>query len=226
MYTSLCDIAICSIDIMCSRYVFQLCRCVKSWRKSRGKRSKARIGLRRKTSIKKERLELPKPVHPSHWVPQVVVPEGWMNVFNENELKLCQISKQKVPNTPPLVVTRSLVVMSDQSWMLHVHSHHVNPTHISSLLETPSFLDPASTTLLLQAVCHLNTCVGNPDTRFTDLAMSKKNGRFLSSKKGIAAYLDTGFCISVGDQEYSSTVRCSSCHLLTDVVLVLVIARL
>ena len=95
----------------------------------------------------------------------MLVPEGWINVPNQTELRLCQISRQDVPSTPPVVVTQSLVVESDHSWMLYVHSHRVDPSHIPPFDDTPH-LDSASTiTSLFQRVCSLNTGVGNPDTK-------------------------------------------------------------
>ena len=38
-----------------------------------------------------------------------------------------------------------------------------------------------TTVNLLQTVCSLNTCIGNPATKFTELGKSKKNGQFLSA---------------------------------------------
>ena len=100
--------------------------------------------------------------------------------------------------------------------MLHINNHHVDPQSISSFVEVPPLLDAISTTSLLQTVCSLNTCAGNPDPKFVTLAESKKNGQFLSIKQKVVAYLDSGFCLLVDGQQYASTVRCSNCHLLTD----------
>ena len=115
-----------------------------------------------------------------------------------------------------MAVTRSIVVKADYSWILHVNNHHVDPQNISLLVEVPPILDADSTASLLQTVCKLNTCAGNPDPKFINLAKSKKNGQFLSNKKEVVAYLDSGFCVLVDGQQYVSTVRCSNCQLLTD----------
>ena len=186
----------------------------KRQKKGRGKRSKARIGPKRKCHESTKNTVPKAAVNPSQWT-DVVVPEGWINVSNETELRLCQISRQDIPNIPPLAITRSLVVKSDCSWMLHIHGHRVDPSHIPTYDDTP-FLDPTSTTTLLQKVGSLNTCVGNPDPKIINLAKRKKNGQFLSQKQDVVAYLDVGTCVSIEGQDYPSTVRCSSCNLLTD----------
>ena len=116
----------------------------------------------------------------------------------------------------PLAVTRSVVVRADYSWILHVNNHLVDPKLISSIQKIPSLLDATLTTTLLQTVCTLNTCVGNPDTKFTELAKSIKNGQFFLRKQKVVAYLDSGFCVLMDGQQYVSTVRCSNCHLLSD----------
>ncbi len=154
-----------------------------------------------------------KPVNPFPWT-NVVVPEGWINISTETKLRLCQISRQTLPNTAPLVVARSLIVKSDHSWMLHVHGHHADPLHIPGYDITPVF-DPTLTTSLLQKVERLNTCIGNPDSKIIDLAKQKKRGQFLSAKSDVVAYLDGGNCVSSEGQEYSCSVRSASCTLLT-----------
>ena len=195
--------------------VSPFCRSGRSWKKGRGKRSKAKIGPKKKTHVKEGDVHVPALLYPSQWL-NVSIPDGWNTIPHERELRLCQISSQALSSIPPLVVTRSIVVKADYSWMLHVNNHQVDPQNISSFVEVPPFLDASSTTSLLQAVCTLNTCVGNPDPKFIDLAKSKKNSQFLSSEKEVVAYLDSGFSVVVDGQQYASTVRCSSCHLLTD----------
>ena len=65
-----------------------------------------------------------------------------------------------------------------------------------------SIIDPLhcsnseSAAILLERVCQLNTCSGNPESRFVALGEAKKNRQFLSSTKDVVAYLDTGICVS------------------------------
>ena len=127
------------------------------------------------------------------------------------ELKLCLITSQ---DESPLVVVRSIVVKADYSWLIHVNNHRVDPQNVSLLKDVPPLLDITSITNLLQAVHTLKTCAGNPDSKFTELARSKK-GQFLSADKKVVAYLDSGFRVVVDGQDHASTVRCSDCHLLT-----------
>ncbi len=144
------------------------------------------------------------------------VPVGWVNVSSDLELRLCKISHQDFSDCAPLVITRSLIVKPDNSWILHVHDRRVNHHHIPSISDIPSCLDHDSLNLLLLKVCALNTCIGNPETKFTELGKSKKNGNFLSSDKNIVACLEYGYVTTVGGEKFPSTVRCSDCHLLTE----------
>ena len=172
---------------------------------------------KKKTHVQPKGQEvLPTPVYPSQWISKIAIPDGWTTVIHDTELRLCQISSQALLSVSPLAVTRSIVVKADYSWILHVNNHHVDPQNISLLVEVPPILDADSTASLLQTVCKLNTCAGNPDPKFINLAKSKKNGQFLSNKKEVVAYLDSGFCVLVDGQQYVSTVRCSNCQLLTD----------
>ena len=195
-----------------------ICRRAKSWKKGHGKRSKAKIGPRKKThTIKQGDSDPPAPVYPSQWISSMSIPEGWTTLPHEIELRLCKISSQDMLSVSPLLVTRSLVIKADCSCLLHVNNHRVDLNNISLFVEVPPLsFDAILTTSLLQTVCNLNTCAGNPDPKFINLAKSKKNGQFLSSKKEVVAYLDSGFCVLMDGQQYVSTVRCSSCHLLTN----------
>ena len=66
--------------------------------------------------------------------------------------------------------------------MLHINGHCVDPVCISSLSETPSCLNSDSTTCTVHS---LNTCVGNPESKFVELEMARKNHQFLSLNKEI-----------------------------------------
>ena len=186
----------------------------KTWKKGRGARSKSKIGPRRKIYGQNKKKEELKPVSPSHWASDVTIPHGWITVPHDTELRLCQISWPDLPNVSP-VVTRSLVVKADFSWVLHVHGHHVDPKKVQLLVDVPPLLDITSTTHLLQCLSNLQTCVGNPDSRYIELAKSKKHSHFLSSKNEIVAYLETGFSLLIDDEHHLSTVRTTSCHLLS-----------
>ena len=72
-----------------------------------------------------------------------------------------------------------------------------------------------SATLLLSCLEELNTCNGNPEPKFISLGEAKKKGQLLSADKEVVAYIDSSACVSVGDQQYACTIRCTKCHLLT-----------
>ena len=143
------------------------------------------------------------------------LPPQWMDVsFGSPDIRLCQVTYQDKPSYAPLVVTRSLVVKEDQSWTIHVHGRLVDPVNIPSLKSFPSSLSSNFVDLLLSKLANLNTCIGNPEEKYVALGEKKKNGMFLSNKKNVVAFVDRYACVFLG-QEYSSTIRCSKCHLLT-----------
>ena len=76
---------------------------------------------------------------------------------HDTELSLCEITRQKVFDCPSIVVSLSLVIKLDCSWMLLVHGHRVDPDLVPSLSKFPSCLDSETTVNLLQTVCSLNT---------------------------------------------------------------------
>ena len=122
-----------------------------------------------------------------------------------------------------MVVTRSVVVSkAHQTWQVHIHGHHVNPSIIPSLADIPVKLNGTSTSLLLTRLSQLYTCAGNPDPIFIALGKAKKNCQFLSADNHVMAYLDCNACVSLDGQVYPVTVCCSDCHLLAENVRCLV----
>ena len=155
---------------------------------------------------------IPVPILSSSEAIPVPVPVGWTDVSSDSEQRFCEITRQDIPDTPPLVVARSLVVQPDSSWMVHVHGHQVDQARILSFLEVPSEICPATTATLLSTVATLAVCIGNPESRFVELA-KQKGGNFLSSTGEVVAYVDKIACVSVEGQQHL-TVRCADCQLL------------
>ena len=133
---------------------------------------------------------------------------------NSSELRLCKVIHQE-GETSPLVVARSLVVSSCQTWRVHIHGHLLDPSVIPSLASIPTTLDVSTINLLLSELEKLSTCAGNPDDNFVTLAKSKKGNKFLAANRSVAAYLDVNASVMIDSCEYPVTVRCSKCHLLT-----------
>ena len=130
-------------------------------------------------------------------------------------MQYCLVEHQQCEDIPPLVVTRSLVIdQADKTWQIHIHNHKLEPSLIPSLTGIPAKLTPSSASLLLHQLSQLKTCVGNPD--FISLGKEKKNLLFLSSEKSVVAFLDRNACVYAYDQCYPVTVRCSTCHLLSE----------
>ena len=148
---------------------------------------------------------------------EVLLPPHWIDVtFGAPDLRLCHITYQDLTEAAPLVVTRSLIVKQDHSWVLHANGHLVNPANVPSLQSFPSSLSNDSISLLLSQLGDLHTCIGNPEQKYMALAETKKNRQFLSEEKDVVAYMDRNACVVVGDRQYASTVRCSKCHILTN----------
>ena len=97
------------------------CRHAKSTglrRKSgKGKRSKARIGPRRKCHKQTKGVEgLPSSELPSpDWRTAVDIPT------DTPDMRLRSVSFQEMTGCPPLVVTRSLIIKQDHCWSMYVH---------------------------------------------------------------------------------------------------------
>ena len=114
------------------------------WKKGCGNRSVACIGRKFKGLCKidlkavdaeqstpsSSSVEFEPPTPFSSEAIHVPIPLGWTDVSSESEHRFCEITRQDIPDTPPLVVARSLVVQPDSSWMVHIHGHQVDQTHI------------------------------------------------------------------------------------------------
>ena len=64
--------------------------------------------------------------------------------------------------------------------MLHINGHCLK---LAVFSKVPDCLNADSTTSLIEAVCTLNTCNGNPEKRFTDVALTKKTLNFYHAQK-------------------------------------------
>ena len=111
---------------------------------------------------------------------------GWTDVSSESEQRFCEVTRQDILDTPPLVVAHSLDVQPDSLWMVHVHGHQVDQAHILSFLEVPSEICPATTATLLSTVATLAVCIGKPESQFVEL-VKQKDGNFLLSTGEVVA---------------------------------------
>lgn len=127
-------------------------------------------------------------------------------------MRLCQITHQDGIDCAPIVVSCSLIVKTDCSWVLHVHGHEVNKNSVNLLSHIPTFLENETTNQLLETLKSVHTCIANPEPKFTELGKSKKKCQFLSADGAVVAYVDFGYVV---DNEFPCTVRHVNCHLLT-----------
>lgn len=199
----------------------------KTWCKGRGHRSKARIGRRFKVKQSSRPTEQtdttptcpyvqipPTPINPTDWLKTFNAPSDWLNVsdIHSNEMRLCQITHQHGLHCAPIVVSRSLIVKQDCSWILHVHGHEVDIKSVNLLSRVPTYLETESTNQLLETLRGLGTCIANPEPKFTELGKLKKNHQFLSANGTVVAFVDFGYAV---DTKFLCTVRHSDCHMLT-----------
>ena len=90
-------------------------------------------------------------------------------------MQYCLVQHQQCEDSPPLVVTRSLVIdQADKTWQVHIHNHKLEPSLIPSLTGIPAKLTPSSASLLLHQLSQLKTYIGNPDPDFISLGKEKK----------------------------------------------------
>ena len=122
------------------------------------------------------------------------------------ELRIIRLHRQK---HPPIVITKSLIVHLDLTWMVHIHSHMVNPIQCSALSDIPSTLTFDTFKVLLSLIMRHNV---NPDANFVKMAESR-TGKFLSPNKELVCYLDN-HCVTMDGNLYPCTVRHTKCELL------------
>ena len=128
------------------------------------------------------------------------------------ELRIIRLHHQKHPSTKPIVITKSLIVHLDLTWMVHIHSQMVNPIQCSTLFDIPSTLTFDTFKVLLSLIMSHNVCAGNPDANFVKMA-ELRTGKFLSPNKELVCYLDN-HCVTMDGNLYPCTVRHTKCELL------------
>ena len=136
------------------------------------------------------------------------LPMQWIVQFCEQpcELRLVELCRQQPINCAPVVVTRSIIIKEDKTWMIHVHGHKLDPLQCAATNDISSRLTLVDFKKLVKVFISSTVCVGQPDSKFTQMAVNRK-GKFLSPQKEVVSYLDSGWCIKVDSMTYTSTVR-------------------
>lgn len=140
----------------------------------------------RKDKERKKRLQLP-----SATFENVSLPLGWTYMYHKSngEHIYCKLSQNPGSSASPMGISHTLIVRSDKSWILHVHSNIVHPNTCEALKSFPSFVSPECLSEIIMSVDHLLICAGHPDSHFIEMLRMKK-GKIISSNGETAAFLD------------------------------------
>ena len=106
-------------------------------------------------------------------------------------------------------VTRSIVIHTDLTWLVHVHGKEISHSN-SAISNIGERLDVSSLQELVNILDQYNICCGNPEQQFLSLVESK-NGSITQQNGVISAYLDKSLPVN----DHSSTVRTSSCDIIS-----------
>ena len=112
----------------------------------------------------------------------------------------------------PMAVSHTLTILSNFSWVLHVHKNQVDPSTCRALKEFPSQLTPDRVSEMLKVLDHLCVCAGQPDIRFIEMIRAKKE-KIVSSRGETVAFLDSS-PIELNGIVYPETIRTSNCQII------------
>ena len=124
------------------------------------------------------------------------------------------MGSQPTTSTQGLVVTHSLTVKRDLTWILNIHNHLIDPQKCAVLQSVPKVLSSTSLNGLIELLERLHVCCGQPDSHFLSMIEAKK-GRIVSANGNVSAYMDSYSPVSLNGQLFQKTVRTSSCELLS-----------
>ena len=141
---------------------------------------------------------------------------AWIDYTSQqvSKIRFCIVSSQSSTSKQPLRVTHSLTVNEDLTWEVFVLGHKINAAK-TCLRHIPSHLGINSLSQLLQLVEGSNVCPGNPDERFVELVSSKKGSKITSGDECTKAFIDDGYDVNFKGKVYTTTVRTTSCTILT-----------
>ena len=170
--------------------------------------SRKYLDWKRLSPKRKTRVTTPLTLEELHDV--IELPQGWHD-HTETPASVIRISKicpQSESNQPH--ITRSIIISSDLSWRLFVHSIEVKKC--DPLANIPTKLDVTSIVQLISIVDKLKVCAGHPEKKFIDFVTSRK-GKLLNKTGDVTATIDE-FVVSLNGEVYERTVRTASCELL------------
>lgn len=195
-------------------------------KKGQGYRSTARLCFSKRKNTDSAlvvHLPLPNTLQSFHLhLKYTELPPDWVFQMNESsmELRIMKLYRQEHSSTKPIIISMSLIVHLNLTWMVHVHGKMVNPAMCSVFSNIPSTLTYDAFKILVSIMMSSNVCAGNPDACFVEMAETRK-GKFLSPNKELVCYLDD-YCVNKDGKPYPCTIRHVKCELLVKDALCLV----
>lgn len=114
------------------------------------------------------------------------------------------------------VVTHSVTVYEDRTWIAFVHGHQIDHKKSSLLSSIPNVLDEKSLENLLLKINQCTVCPGHPDDRFIQMA-SSKHGKLMSKDgKKVVGFIDKYAPVCLNGDTYDCTVRNSECEIIVN----------
>ena len=106
-------------------------------------------------------------------------------IDSSEEIRLFHVQHHSVNGeemkSPVMSITKSLIVMRDRSWIVHVNDLLI-PASCPAIKDIPKNLSTESFINLLDRLQKCKICIGNPDNYLVSLCEERK-GKFLSVKK-------------------------------------------
>ena len=142
--------------------------------------------------------------------------DTWSSQSSAETFTLCKISHSKSiregESIP--VVTRSLTVKSDRSWMVIIHEKRVAGSHCHALKGFPAQINCADALQrLVQAVSSLYVCAGHPEEEFVSLVEARKGKIQRGTCNEESAVIDE-YPVELNGQVYFKTVCSANCEIL------------
>lgn len=138
------------------------------------------------------------------------LPSGWVNQSKNGTVVVCTLGFTDSDRSPSVI--KSLTVLPNYTWKVHVHGKIINVTECLALKEFPTLISsPSLMNRILIQLNNLEVCAGNPDDHFLQMADSR-NGVFKNSANEVAAYVDAFAPISTEGVVHDRTIRTGRCE--------------
>ena len=147
----------------------------------------------------------------------MILPSQWIHHTQESSstIQVCKFSSKTSSSSQP-IVTHSLTVHSDFTWVTFVHGHTVDDKKSQVLANFSEKLDSQSLNFLLSQLDRCMVCPGHPDKHLVEM-LSCMKGK-LTSRHGddIVATLDSYAPVVLNGEMYTQTVRYKSCEIVVN----------